>query len=159
MNSEEIRLDLLAIEDFRDRLGPRLPHVVSALSTLARVDGPALGHFHHARLVERRYADLHADFMARMRRLRTALVVAQAGTSSIADLYRLDREHFRARLDAISEALTHADGPRRAAVLRAAWLDATLFQDAARYEAMVLATTRRELSGESTVVGGGRSGA
>jgi hypothetical protein len=158
MNSQEIRLDLLAIEGFRDRLGPRLPHVVSALSALAHVDAPSLGHFHHARQTERRYTELHAEFMARVRRLLTAMVVAQAGTTSIAELYRLDREHFRARLEAISEALNHADSERRTAVLQAAGLDRTLFQEAARYEAM-LAKRSRAGGAESTVVGGGHNGA
>jgi len=158
MDSNDIRVNVRAIEDFRDGLAPRLRQVAAAVSTLARTDGPELGHFHHARKAEQRYDGLHTEFLARARRLLTALVVAQAGTRSIATAYGSDRELFEARLQAVTEALVRSDSVQRDAVLRAAGLDPTVFREAARYEAM-LAPPRRAPAGETTVGDSGQASA
>lgn len=159
MDSDEIRVSLHSIEDFRDHLGSHLRQVASALSTLSRADSAALGHFYHARQTEHRYDELHAEFLSRVRRLLTAMVVSQAGTKSILAAYRNDTELVRARLHAITDALVRSDAVQRDsvlndAVLRDAGLNATVFQDAALYEATLPPAAQRTATGDSTVVVG-----
>jgi hypothetical protein len=156
MSSQEIRVDVLALEAFPGRLAPRLPEAAAVLSTLLNTDGPELGHFHHARQIERRYDHLREEFVARLRRLLAALVIARAGTMEIAERFRDGIDFYQAQIKAIDDALTRGADPWRAAALRDAGLDATLLREVARYEARVRSPRP---AGESPVVGGGSEGA
>lgn len=131
MDADEIRVNLLSMEDFRDRLAPRLRQTAAVLSALSRSDEPALGGFHHARQTAQRYEVHHAEFVRRVRRLLTALVVSEAATRAVLESYQTDRELSLARLHQVADMLARGDHELFATVLRDAGLEETLFRDPA----------------------------
>jgi hypothetical protein len=114
------------MEDFSGRLAPHLRQVADLLSTLSHSDGPRLGDFYHAQLIEQHYQALRRDFLVRMRRLVLALAVMEASVDSISDAFEAGKSAGLAQLkaavgamsDGVSARATLASDAAVAAVLR-----------------------------------------
>ncbi|WP_422770043.1 hypothetical protein ACN28C_25405 [Plantactinospora sp. WMMC1484] len=115
MAADEFAVDLLSLHDFRRSLQPRVEAALAALTALTTAPGsdrPALGGFHDAQRTADRHQELHDEYVARLRRLATALTVAQAATAQIVESYRsvdelseTNARRIAGALGAVSEAL------------------------------------------------------
>ncbi|GIG88465.1 hypothetical protein [Plantactinospora endophytica] len=115
MAADEFAVNLLSLQDFQHRLQPRIESAYAALTALTTAPGnerPALGGFHDAQRTADRHQELHDEYVARLRRLVTALTVAQAATAQVIEIYRTVDEisgrnagQIAGALGAVSEAL------------------------------------------------------
>jgi hypothetical protein len=100
MADNSTNVDVHALGDFHRTLEARLSEVEAVARKLAAIRGqvPALGTFRDGTAYAAYYRDLHADYAARIGRLRTAITAAQAATSTIIANYRQteDRNHANA---------------------------------------------------------------
>jgi hypothetical protein len=88
---DEVRVDLLSLEDFRQRLEPRLAEVSSVLSALSvapAADLPPLGRFEDAERLAARHNAVREAYLDRVQRLFQAVAAAQSATATIIELYR-----------------------------------------------------------------------
>lgn len=84
-------VDVLSLEDFQVTLNARLVEVESALhklSTEMRGRPPALGGFHDATVQARKFERFHDEQLARVKRLKRALLAAKKATATILENYR-----------------------------------------------------------------------
>lgn len=91
MALDETRVDFFSLDEFSRQLDRRLDEAQAALTMLTTgtgTDRPALGGFHDAHRTADVHADLRAEYLARLRRLVSALTAAQAGTATIMATYR-----------------------------------------------------------------------
>ncbi|GAA3734404.1 hypothetical protein GCM10022225_15970 [Plantactinospora mayteni] len=115
MAADEFAVDLLSLQDFQQRLQPRVEAAFAALTALTTAPGsdrPALGGFHDAQRTADRHQELHDEYVARLRRLVTALAVAQSATTQIIESYRdvdelsrTNAQQIAGAVGAVSEAL------------------------------------------------------
>lgn len=88
---DEVRVDLLSLEDFRQRLESRLAEVSSVLSALGvapAADLPPLGRFEDAERIAARHNAIREAYQERAQRLFQAVVAAQTATETIIEMYR-----------------------------------------------------------------------
>jgi hypothetical protein len=142
-------------------------HVARSVSSLSRSAEPALGGFHHAREKTNRYDALRVDFLERVRRLLTALVVAQAGTGAILTSYNIRNEEGVATLQAVNDFLNSnasvlreavlSDPGLRSAVLGDAGLRTAMMRDPAFYDAVLQDPQLRDEVFRSVAAGHGQT--
>ncbi len=91
MSNDQTRVDILTLEDFRKTLDGRLSEAESVLRSLNSTSAdvrPALGAFFDATRTAGSYLDRHAQQVARVQRLISAIQAAQTATGTIIKNYR-----------------------------------------------------------------------
>jgi hypothetical protein len=109
MGVDEIRVDLLSLDDFNQRLGPRLDEAYAALAALTVAPGtvqPALGTFQDAQQTSARHQNLRDEYVARLRRLVDAVTTAQIVATTIAARYRTVVELNQTSTEVVRDALS-----------------------------------------------------
>jgi hypothetical protein len=114
MTDDSTSVDVLSLEDFHATLANRLSEVDSVIAGMNRdLSSPlALGEFLDAKLGSADFTGRRSDYLARMNRLRSAIVAAQTATATIIANYRSteQRNHANAadiarQLDGVTSAL------------------------------------------------------
>lgn len=116
----DFTVNLSSLRDFQQSLQPRIEQAFAALTALTATPGsdrPALGGFHDAQRTADRHQALHDEYVLRLRRLVTALTVAQAATARIIEGYQdvedLNSAKVRQIAGAIGAVSEVLDGGRR----------------------------------------------
>jgi hypothetical protein len=107
MGVDEVIVDFLSLDGFRERLQARRLEAESALTALTDEVRPQLGAFHDAEQTADQYESLRDGYLAALRRLVDAVVTAQAATATALTTYRTGEELNEATLKAFG------DGPTR----------------------------------------------
>jgi len=107
MGVDEVSVDLLSLDGFRERLEARRQEAEAALSALADDVRPELGGFHDAQLTADQYESLRDDYQGALRRLLDAVVAAQTATTVAVRTYRTSEKLQEDTLRAFG------DGPSR----------------------------------------------
>jgi hypothetical protein len=114
MPDQPAEIDVASLEDFQARLVGRLVETEYALATMRLQLGrrPELGLFADGVDLGRRYHEIHADQLARLERLKSALVAVSEATATIISNYTTtearnaaNAEEIAAVLDPVSTAL------------------------------------------------------
>jgi hypothetical protein len=100
-----IRVDLVPVREFVERLTPRIDEAVEALNLIARAERPELGGFDDAVQTVRRYEILHTEHLQRLRRLVLALLAARQVAAVILTTYEQGEELNVAALRSIGANL------------------------------------------------------
>ena len=105
-------VDVLSLEDFQVTLDARLVEVESALKKLnsqMRSRPPALGGFHDATVQIEKYERLYDQQLARINRLKRALLAARTATGTILENYRTTEARNAANSSDIADLLGGVD--------------------------------------------------
>ncbi|SCE79135.1 hypothetical protein [Micromonospora mirobrigensis] len=104
-------VDVLSLEDFKQRLAGRLAEAEATLRKLGVGAGrpPALGRFADAGDNADRYGDVLVHYVTQVDRLRLAVAAADAATDTIITNYRTAEERNAANAAEIIQALSGVD--------------------------------------------------
>lgn len=108
MTTQDTRVDILSLEDFRKTLDARLSAARSVLSTLNGSLGNGqikLGAFDDANTAARSYQSVHSIHVARIQRLISAIEAARTATDTIIRNYKTAEARNKANVADIAAAL------------------------------------------------------
>lgn len=114
MTDDSTSVDVLSLEDFHATLANRLSEVDTVIAGINRdlATAPAFGDFLDGKVSAADFVNLRDDYLARINRLRSAIVAAQSATATIIANYKSteQRNHANAadiahQLDGVGAAL------------------------------------------------------
>ena len=115
MPEQPARIDVASLEDFQARLVGRLVETEHALVTmrLQLNRRPPLGQFEDGLSLGSRYHDIHAEQLARLERLKSALVAVSEATNTIITNYTTTEARNAANADDIAAVLDPVEAALR----------------------------------------------
>lgn len=111
MPEQPARIDVASLEDFQARLVGRLVETEYALMTmrLQLNRRPQLGQFEDGVGLINRYQDIHSEQLARLERLKTALLAVSEATNTIIANYTTTEARNAANAEDIAAVLDPVD--------------------------------------------------